>query len=147
MDWSLYIAILALAFSLFVYISHDRKLKEQERRLNEHQLQKIAAEKSEQAMAAVRANIIKQEKGRRLIKIFNSGKAVARNVNVEVRNDDHGFTFLDFTDRFPFPFLNPQDSTEFSGFVTEAPTNNLYLKITWDDDSGENRNHQQLLTL
>ena len=147
MDWSLFIAILALTFSVFVYVSHDRKLKKQEGRLNDYQLQKIVEEKNEKSMAAIRANVIKHDKGRRVIKIFNSGKAIARNIRVEVLNDDHGLIFLDFNDRFPFPFMNPQDSSEFSGFITEAPTNNLHLKIIWDDSSGENRTYNQLLTL
>ena len=36
--WSLIISILALLFSAFTYLMHDKKLKVQERKINEYQL-------------------------------------------------------------------------------------------------------------
>ena len=39
--WGLIISILALAASAFTYFKHDKKLKEQERKINEYQLKQI----------------------------------------------------------------------------------------------------------
>ena len=42
--YSLIISVLALIASVFTYLRHDKKLKEQERRINEYQLKQIEKE-------------------------------------------------------------------------------------------------------
>ena len=57
--WGLIISILALLASAFTYFKHDKKLKEQERKINEYQLKQIEKEDLESKKAAIRGNIVK----------------------------------------------------------------------------------------
>ena len=63
--WGLIISILALLASAFTYFKHDKKLKEQERKINEYQLKQIEKEDLESKKAAIRGNIVKGLKGKR----------------------------------------------------------------------------------
>ena len=83
MDWSLLLSVLALIASVFTYFKHDKKLKEQERKINEYQLKQIEKEDLESKKAAIRGNIVKGLKGGRTLKVYNSGCAIARNIRVE----------------------------------------------------------------
>ena len=80
--YSLVISVLALIASVFTYLRHDKKLKEQERRINEYQLKQIEKEDLESKKAAIRGNIVKGLKGGRTLKVYNSGRATARNPNL-----------------------------------------------------------------
>ena len=51
--YSLIISVLALIASVFTYLRHDKKLKEQERRINEYQLKQIEKEDLEGKKAAI----------------------------------------------------------------------------------------------
>lgn len=81
--YSLIISVLALIASVFTYFMHDKKLKEQERRINEYQLKQIEKENLENKKAAIRGNIVKGLKSGRTLKVYNSGRATARNIRVE----------------------------------------------------------------
>ena len=81
--WSLILAILALLFSALTYLKHEKKLNDQARMINEYQLKKIEKDDLESKKAAIRGNIVKGLKGNRTIKVYNSGRAIARNIRIE----------------------------------------------------------------
>lgn len=60
---SLIISILAILGSLYVYFSHDRKLKKQESKLNELQLSEIKESKEDRMKAIVRMDTSYSSKG------------------------------------------------------------------------------------
>lgn len=60
---SLIISILAILGSLYVYFSHDRKLKKQESKLNELQLSEIKEPKEDRMKAIVRMDTSYSSKG------------------------------------------------------------------------------------
>ena len=62
---------------------HDKKLNVQERRINEYQLKQIEKEDLENKKADIMGNIVKGIKGGRILKIYNRGRATARNIRVE----------------------------------------------------------------
>ncbi|WP_316752944.1 hypothetical protein [Pedobacter gandavensis] len=146
-DWSLCISILALIASVLTYILHDRRLKRQEHFINEHQIKKISEEQDENAKALIKANVVKHPKGKREIKIFNAGKAIANNIKVEILSELSGMHTDDLDELFPYEFLNPQEGTQFFIFLYEGPTKILKIKMSWDDSYRLGRNHEQILTL
>ncbi len=146
-DGSLLISFVALFLSLFTYFLHDRRLKKQEHLINDYQLQKISKEQDEHTKAVVKANIIKKNGGKRVIKIFNAGKSIARNVNIEILQGKDGIHTNDLNELFPYEFLNPQESTEFLIFLFEGPTAIIKIRTTWDDDFAFGNTHEQILTL
>ena len=142
---SLIMSILAVIGSLFTYFYHDRKIKLQEVRIKAHELSKIDDEKTEALQAKVRANCYESGTGKRTIKIFNSGRAIARNIRIDFIPSEFNDTIR--MNNFPYPYLNPQDSTEIYMFLHTGLPYKTEIKMMWDDDYGVNNMHTQIITL
>jgi hypothetical protein len=140
---SLIVSVIAILCSIFTYFIHDRKLKKQETQINEYQLKKNKDEQLEQKKASVKANLIKEDKGQMIIKVFNAGKAIARNISLNM-NDENIIVLMN---PFPYEFLNPQESTEIIFSTHEGSPDKLLIDIMWDDDSHSQNTHKQMLTL
>lgn len=143
--WGLIISILALLASAFTYFKHDKKLKEQERKINEYQLKQIEKEDLESKKAAIRGNIVKGIKGKRTLKVYNSGRAIARNIRIEGLDVEGLFHRAD--EVFPYELMNPQDYTEVNIMLFNNCAPTIKLKYIWDDESGKNNEFEQVLTL
>ena len=143
--WGLIISILALLASAFTYFKHDKKLKEQERKINEYQLKQIEKEDLESKKAAIRGNIVKGLKGKRTLKVYNSGRAIARNIRIEGLDVEGLFHRAD--EVFPYELMNPQDYTEVNIMLFNNCASTIKLKYIWDDESGKNNEFEQVLTL
>ena len=143
--YSLIISVLALIASIFTYFMHDKKLKEQERKINEYQLKQIEKENLENKKAAIRGNIVKGLKGGRTLKVYNSGRATARNIRVEGL-DVNGIFYMR-RDIFPYELMNPQDYTELTMHLTYGCPSTIKLKYIWDDEFGDNNEFEQVLTI
>lgn len=141
----LIISILALAASAFTYFKHDKKLKDQERKINEYQLKQIEKEDLESKKAAIRGNIVKDIKAIRMLKVYNSGRAIARNIRIEGLDVKGLFHSADSF--FPYELMNPQDYTEMTIHLVKGYPATIKLKYIWDDDSGKNNEFEQVLTL
>lgn len=134
----------AIVLTIVMYFKHDKRLKKQEEKLNAYQLKKIDEEESENKKALIRGNIVKGNKGSRVLKIFNSGKAVARNIRVEYLGDmEHIFPR---DDHFPYELLNPQDNSEIF-LLLASGASTLHIKFIWDDDFKKDNEFIQMLTL
>lgn len=143
--WGLIISILALLASAFTYFKHDKKLKEQERKINEYQLKQIEKEDLESKKAAIRGNIVKGLKGKRTLKVYNSGRAIACNIRIEGLDVEGLFHRAD--EVFPYELMNPQDYTEVNIMLFNNCAPTIKLKYIWDDESGKNNEFEQVLTL
>ena len=145
MNWELIISCLALGVSVFTYFKHDKKIKAQEQIINDYQINKIAKENEESKKASIRGNIIKGDKGKRTLKVYNCGKATARDIRVE--GLDIGSLVVMRNDLFPYELMNPQDYTEVVIWVVKGSPSTIKLKYVWDDDFGQNNEFEQVLTL
>ena len=152
MNWELIVAIAAfvvslgaLIFSAYTYSKHDKKIKAQEQIINDYQINKIAKENEESKKASIRGNIIKGDKGKRTLKVYNCGKATARDIRVE--GLDIGSLAVMRNDLFPYELMNPQDYTEVVIWVVKGSPSTIKLKYVWDDDFGQNNEFEQVLTL
>ena len=143
--YSLIISVLALIASVFTYLRHDKKLKEQERRINEYQLKQIEKEDLESKKAAIRGNIVKGLKGGRTLKVYNSGRATARNIRVEGLDVNGLIHRAD--ELFPYELMNPQDYTEVTIHLVACCPSTIKLKYIWDDEYGDNNEFEQVLTI
>ena len=152
MNWELIVAIAAfvvslgaLVFSAYTYSKHDKKIKAQEQIINDYQINKIAKENEESKKASIRGNIIKGDKGKRTLKVYNCGKATARDIRIE--GLDIGSLAVMRNDLFPYELMNPQDYTEVVIWVVKGSPSTIKLKYVWDDDFGQNNEFEQVLTL
>lgn len=137
-------SILGIVGGLILYFRHDRKLKMQERLLNELQIKQYQKTEDEEKKARLECCVIKGDKGRRSIRFSNVGLADARNVRIEILNEN------DLKGVYIRGQLGPYDLiTSRSGFREEmisldaGHTKALNLRITWDDDFKEGRSINQ----
>ena len=142
--WALILSVLAIAGSVFTYFSHDRKIKRQEAKINEYQLAKLKEEELENKKAQISGTIVKHEKGKRVLKIYNKGKAPATNIRVngidEERYSVYGLDLL------PYELLNPQDFIEIT-IYSYFGKHTLNLTYYWDDASQKDNEFRQVLSL
>ena len=148
MNWELIVAIAAfvvslgaLVFSAYTYSKHDKKIKAQEQIINDYQINKIAKENEESKKASIRGNIIKGDKGKRTLKVYNCGKATARDIRVE--GLDIGSLAVMRNDLFPYELMNPQDYTELIICIVKGSPSTIKLKYIWDDDFGQNNEFEK----
>ncbi|OCK42839.1 hypothetical protein BA195_07995 [Tenacibaculum soleae] len=80
----LIISIIALLLAIFTYFNHDIKIKKQSELINDYQIKKLEKDKSEEKKGRIEANVIKRDKGKRIVKIYNKRKSIAKSVNVNI---------------------------------------------------------------
>lgn len=97
------------------------------------QIEKMKAEAEARLKASIRGNIIKGYRGgTSMLKIFNAGTAVARNVHVEWLNkDDNVIITKDFSE---IGELTPQNSRSYTLHLTIGHPETMNLRYSWDDD-------------
>jgi len=139
------LSLLAIVLTLIMYFMHDKRLKRQEEKLNSYQLKKITNEESENKKALIKGNIVKGDKGRRTLKVFNAGKSIAYNVKLEfLSNTD---SFFNCTNPFPYELMNPQDYTEMIFHLTMNCPDTIKVRFIWNDDFKSENEFIQVLTL
>jgi hypothetical protein len=141
---SIIVSISALALALFTYFKHDSKLKKQSALINKFQLDKFNKEKEDEKKAKVEVNIINKNRGGgKTIKVFNKGKATAKNVNVLVPNIE-GIQFI----QNPFPVdIKPQASFEIILFLSIEAPDTFRLEYKWQDEFSDTNTDYQILQL
>jgi hypothetical protein len=143
--WALILSILAIVGSVFTYFSHDRKIKRQEAKINEYQLAKLKEEELENKKAQICGTIVKHDKGKRVLKIYNKGKAPATNIRIEGLDEERYCIWG--LDLLPYELLNPQDFFEIRIEIYHGSPNTIKLKYIWTDLSQNNNDFTQVLSL
>ena len=141
---SCFIALGSLAFTLYKFASYDKKNAMLDALIKENQVRTLKEEEELSKRAQVCANPYSSKNGTIKVKIYNSGKAIARNVNFDTI-DDITLHVACADSLLPYPLLNPQDSFEvliqYWGEKTVCQ-----IKITWEDECGK-QEHVQALQL
>jgi len=139
----LIISIVAILFSLITYFVNDNKIKRQERALNEYQLNKIAEEKEKSKKAIVEANITNYKKGEKLIKVYNKGMSIARNVKVLIP-ETNGVQVYEY----PCPIdILPNNGIDIRLMLFIGHPNKIEISFTWNDDFKDNNKFSQMIQL
>lgn len=101
------------------------------------QIEKLKAEADARLKAVIRGNIIESRtKGNRILKIFNAGQAIAKNVNVEWLNpDDEVIVQWEFG---LIGEISPQNGRSYNIALCMGHPDTMRLRYTWDDDYREN---------
>lgn len=141
---SLILSVLAILGSIFTYFYHDRKIKKQEKRLNDYQLKKYELEDVENQKAQIKGNLIKTSNANRTLLIFNAGKSTAHNIRLELLSELQGIIGFEFK---PFEMLNPQEKTETRFFLASRHAQTIKVKYVWDDSYKKNNEFIQVITI
>ena len=139
----LIISILALMLAGFTYIKHDRKLNKQAELINKYQLESIDKEKENSKKANIEANVIRGEKGKRTIKVYNKGLAKALNVNVRFLAADKVSILNN-----PFPIdIRPQNGIDIIAAVSNDSPEKIVLEFQWEDEFKKDNYEQQTIQI
>lgn len=139
-DWGdiLLSSIVAIG-GLCAYIKHDKKLRQQEAKLNELQIKQYEKEEAKENMAEMKANVIRGQKGSAKIRFINAGKADAQNVRIEILTSAEEMARIYHSEFGPYNVINPQLYREERLALSTGHPDTIDLKITWDDDYQKNR--------
>ena len=139
------LAALALAFSCYTFFAHDRRLKNQEKLLNEYQLRSLVQNEEENKKAIIRAKAVKYTGGKRTLYIYNTGKSKARNLKVDMSEKGQ---VCASRPEFPQTYeeLLPDASREVLLLLTVVD-NLLTLTYEWDDDYSKGNKESQTIDL
>ena len=139
----LIISILALGFSSYTYITHDQKIKKQEKILNDYHINEIENNKMNSRKAIIEANTIKINAGKNAIKVYNKGQAIARNVNVLFESSEDIIIIGN-----PCPIdIKPQHSIEISILLSTGCPEKVKIGLEWDDDFNKNNLDYQYIQI
>lgn len=139
-DWGgLILSALGIAGGGFAYLRHDRKLKLQEKRLNDLQIRQLQKAEVKELQADIKCNAYRN-KSNSIVKIVNAGLADASNVRVEILDQDKLDGLIFFHENWgPYDLINAANSVEERIALCEGHDEFIKLKIVWDDDFSKNR--------
>ncbi|MGP1550782.1 MAG: hypothetical protein ACTTI4_08710 [Prevotella fusca] len=139
-DWGgLVLSALGIIGGVFAYLQHDRKLKSQEKRLNDLQIRQLQKAETKELQANIKCNAYKS-KSNAFVKIVNSGPADASNVRVEILDKDNLDGLIFFHDEWgPYDLINASNSVEERIALCEGHDEFIKLKIIWDDAFSKDR--------
>src|SRR5690554_1505847 len=139
----LIISISVLLLALFTYFKHDWKIKKQATLLNKYQIEKIEKEMIVEKRAILEANVIPSEKGTRIIKVYNKGRSLAKNVNVIIPNRTR---FDIFNNPCPID-IRPQNGIEIKLALYMNGPDKIDLTFEWTDDYKEKNSEVQTVQI
>lgn len=149
-DWQTIAALLALAFSVYTFrqthnlAEKQAELLEDQKRLNRILVVKEETEAISTRKADVSARMVKELKGSK-VKVFNSGKSVARNIRLIIDDSGNPFQLLN-RDIFPLETLEPQQGVDLIAAVYMGSPSKMPITLMWDDDAGSNHEKTVYLT-
>jgi len=137
-------ALFALFFSFYTYLVHDKKIKRQEKLINDYNIEKILDEKLMDKKAIIEADVIDGHNGHKIIKVFNKGKSIANKVIVDIPESD-GYKV--FNNPCPIEIIPTKSiNIELGAFSTRCP-GTIRIEMRWDDNFKENNLTSQTIQI
>lgn len=133
------ISTLVSIIALVISITSDWKRKKLDLKLKEQALELNKRDEENEMKAEIEVNTVCIGKGSHILKFYNKGKAIARNISFDIVTDKKEEIHLFMQDDYlPYPHLQPQQyfDVKYMSFSNNA---HEIIKITWDDDFGAER--------
>lgn len=144
---------LAFFLSLFatfmsLWSNHKQKsLWQSQERLNNMLLQQGEREQLSASKADLGASFIKLGSSKYRLKIFNKGKATARNVRIELPEGEGVLIASDIKAKFPLESLEQHQSVELIAAPHMGSKAKHTIRLLWADDASDNNEKTMHLTL
>lgn len=151
--WSDLFAGLALALSCFatgmtlLFNRRQKSLIESQERLNNMLLLQGEREKLSAARADLAASFMKLGSSKYQLKIFNKGKATARNIRVELPEGEGVLIASEIKEKFPLESLEQHQSVELIAAPHLGSKLKPIVRLLWSDDASEHNAKTVYLTL
>lgn len=116
------------------------RLNEVEEKLKNFEREEKEREREEATKACVEARVVKISKGKYKMKVWNSGKATAYNVNFQTQPEYENMVL-------PYEFLEPGKSFEEHVLVYMGTPRKFNLTTNWVDNQGNPHSKDQILSV
>jgi hypothetical protein len=116
----------------------QRSLIESQERLNNLLLKKGEEEFVEDKRADIGATIVKLGSSKYRLKIWNKGKAAAKNVRISFPEGNDIVAEDEITEKFPSEILDTFESVELIAFVSLNTKRKHVIHLMWSDSFSEN---------
>lgn len=140
---SLLIAILSFKDSKKAGKVKDR-LNEIEEKLKKYELEEKEKEREEASKAYIEARIYNVSKGKYRLKIWNSGKATAYNVDFVIPEENKAIIWRQ---KVPFEMLESNKNFEEVVVVHSGTPSKFKLTTTWEDEHGSHFEKEQFVSV
>jgi hypothetical protein len=120
------------------------RLNELEERLKRYAIEEKEKEREQASRACVDARIVNIAKNKYKLKVWNSGKATAYNVDFESSPEYNGIIWRD---KVPYEFLEPGKNFEEHVLVYMGTPRKFTITTTWEDEQGTKHSKEQILTV
>lgn len=140
----------AIVLSIFSYFDSRKANKVQERlikveeKLKNYELEEKEKEREEALKACIEARIVKISQKNYRMKIWNSGKAIAYNVDFNIGQE---YKLMVLRNKVPFEFLEPNKSFEENVYVHGGTSKKINMKTIWKDKEGVSYSNEQIVTI
>lgn len=134
------IAAAALALSAFATVMtflfnrRQKKLNETQEELNRLLMAKESGEATNAKKADLGASFNKLGSNKYRLKVFNKGKAVARNVRLEPLEGTDCLIQSDIDSKFPLEHMEPHQSVDLIAAVHMGTQGKQPVRLIWSDD-------------
>ena len=141
---------IALIMSIFSFIDSRKaskiqdRLNEVEEKLKMYELEEKEKEREEATKANVEARIMKISKGKYKMKIWNSGKSTAYNVDFKVPEECKGMVLKQ---KVPYEFLETGKSFEEIVRVYYGTPDKFKVTTTWINKEGHEYSKEQIVSI
>lgn len=130
---------LSLLLSLVVFIN-DLKIKKQQKKINEYQLEEIRLKKISEIKACLSIKIISKDSNSFFFEIANTGKVDANNLVIKDL-DTESFLLNDIKSIFPVKVLANEKKHYIIEKYSDMPSQ-ACLFLEWEDDCGKHSKEQ-----
>ncbi|MEH6986577.1 MULTISPECIES: hypothetical protein [Bacillales] len=120
------------------------RLNELEEKLKRYAIEEKEKEREQASKACVDARIVNIAKNKYKLKVWNSGKATAYNVDYEIPPEYNGVIWRD---KVPYEFLEPGKSFEEHVIVHMGTPRKFTITTTWEGEKGTKYSKEQILTV
>ncbi|BEG77680.1 MULTISPECIES: hypothetical protein [Alcaligenaceae] len=121
----------------FKFNERQNELVESQDRLNKLLLEKETEEALNSKKADLGATFIKLGSSKYRLKIWNKGKASARNVSLEFPEGNECLIQSDIDSKFPLELLDTHQSVELIAAVAIGTRSKHPMRLIWNDEAGE----------
>ncbi|MCK5847996.1 MAG: hypothetical protein KAH01_02215 [Caldisericia bacterium] len=141
---------LALFLSIWSFIDSrksnklNHKVIEMDAILKKYDLEEREKERLASKEAKIEGSILRLSATKYVMRIVNSGRANAVNVDFILSEEAKGFVEKDKT---PFEYLNPDKSYDELVFASSDTPEKFEVEFTWEDKDGNKLSKKQMLTI
>jgi hypothetical protein len=121
-------------WTTFRFNERQKSLIESQEKLNKLLLEKEKSEAVNEKKADLGASFISLGSSRVKLKIWNKGKAGARNIFIEFPGGNDVLIQSEIDEKFPLESLDPYQSVELIAVVHAGTKSKHAIKLVWSDD-------------